>query len=85
MAVTTVSQFYFYSVEDAVKAIWLLTGIDFRYERVRHPKSPYEVKIIIDANFTDDVDNALFNSTSIPYHFCDENFKETSRTKREGN
>ena len=85
MAVTSVSQFHFYSTENALEAISLLTSIDFRYVPLSNPRSPYVAKIIIDANFTEDVDHALFNKTSIPYHFCDENFKETSRLRREGN
>jgi len=85
MAVTSVSQFHFYSVEDALKAMELLTLIDFRYVPISHKKSPYVAKIIIDANFTEDVDHALFNKTSIPYHFCDDYFKETTRIGREGN
>ena len=85
MAVTSVSQFHFYSADNALEAMSLLTSIDFRYVPLNYPKSPYVAKIIIDANFTDDVDHVLFNNTSIPYHFWDENFKETSRLRREGN
>ncbi len=85
VTLTTVSQFHFYSIEDALEAISLLMNIDFRYEPINLKGSPYVARIIIDANFTDSVDHALFNKTSIPYHFCDENFKETSCLRREGN